>query len=127
MASFTSSAGVHGDDRVPHWRRRNAKDLLELDQKKFGDSTKIDNKWWPLVPGTRHVYDGFERGGWRAGSSQCRGNRDRFDEGCRRRPRSCELGEDYSDGKLEERELAFHAQDKEGNIWHLGQIERNIR
>ncbi|MEV7907643.1 hypothetical protein [Streptomyces anulatus] len=28
---------------------------------------------------------------------------------------------DYSDGKLVETELAFFAQDDDGNVWHFGQ------
>jgi hypothetical protein len=29
---------------------------------------------------------------------------------------------DFRNGKLLEKEIAFHAQDKEGNVWHLGQL-----
>jgi hypothetical protein len=29
---------------------------------------------------------------------------------------------DYQDGQLIEQEIAFHAQDKAGNVWHLGQL-----
>ena len=99
-----------------------AKDHLEIDPAKFDYSTKIDNNWWPLKPGTQHVYAGFtveddeqirhsvvetvtdltkEIGGVRA---------------------VIILEEDFSDGQLVEQEIAYHAQDNEGNVWHLGEL-----
>jgi hypothetical protein len=82
-------------------------------------STNIDNEWLPLRPGTQFVYEGttYEEGeliphrvvftvtdltkvldGVRAGVIWDR---------------------DYSAGRLVESELAFFAQDTEGNVWHL--------
>lgn len=87
----------------------------------FSDPTTVDNRWFPLVPGTRLTYDGASN-----------------DEGERiphrvvftvtdmtkvvagvRTVVGYEL--DYSDGDLVEAELAFWAQDDEGTVWHLGQ------
>jgi hypothetical protein len=99
-----------------------AKDLLDVNPKNFENPTVIDNKWWPLKPGSRHVYDGFS-----------------LEDGEPVRHSIVEtvtdltkvigdirtlitLEEDYSEGKLVELEIAFHAQDNEGNVWHLGQL-----
>ena len=87
----------------------------------FSDPTTVDNRWFPLVPGTRLTFDGASN-----------------DEGERiphrvvltvtdmtkviggvRTVVGYEL--DYSDGDLVEAELAFWAQDDEGTVWHLGQ------
>jgi hypothetical protein len=88
----------------------------------FGDSANIDNKWLPMKPGTRYTWEG---------STQ---------EGDERIPHRVvytvtdltkvvsgvrtlvSWDRDYSDGKLVESELIFHAQDKAGNVWHLGQL-----
>lgn len=95
---------------------------LELDPTKFDRPTNIDNEWWPLEPGTRLTYEGFT-----------------VDEGKKIRHRIVEtvtnltkvvngvrtvvnLELDYRDGKLLEKEIAFHAQDNDGNVWHLGQL-----
>ena len=95
---------------------------LELDPTKFDRPTNIDHEWWPLEPGTRLTYEGFT-----------------VDEGKKIRHRIVEtvtdltkvingvrtvvnLELDFSDGKLLEKEIAFHAQDNEGNVWHLGQL-----
>jgi hypothetical protein len=32
---------------------------LEIDPKNFDRPTVIDNKWMPMKPGMRHVYEGF--------------------------------------------------------------------
>ena len=95
---------------------------LELDPTKFERSTTIDNEWWPLIPGTRLTYEGFT-----------------VDEGRKIRHRIVEtvtnltkvingvrtvvnLELDFRNDKLLEKEIAFHAQDHEGNVWHLGQL-----
>ncbi len=99
-----------------------AKDHLELDPANFDDSTNIDNKWWPLKPGSMHVYDGFSvEDGEQIRHSVVETVTDltKVINGVKT---VVLLEEDYIDGKLEEREIAFHAQDKEGNVWHLGQL-----
>ena len=97
------------------------KKLEELDRNNFDHSTKIDNKWMPLKPGTQYVYKGFTQ------------------DGKKRIPHRVVMtvtdltkmidgvrvvvvwDVDYKEGKLLESELVFFAQDKNGNVWHLGQ------
>ena len=89
-------------------------------------STTIDNEWFPLKPGTRWV--------WRGSTEE--------EEG--RVPHSIVFtitdltkeingvrtvvgwDRDFSDGELVETELIFLAQDKEENIWHLGQYSETF-
>jgi hypothetical protein len=98
------------------------KGLLELDPKDFdGRSTIIDHAWWPLTPGTRLTYDGFHiEDGKPIAHSVVDTVTDltKVINGVRV---LVNLEEDYSDGRLIEQEIAFHAQDKDGNVWHLGQ------
>jgi hypothetical protein len=96
-------------------------ELWELDPENFDQSTNIDNEWFPLQPGTRWVYEGFT-----------------VEEGERSNHRvvfvvtdlAKEIAgvrtlvvwdQDYDDGELVETEIAFFAQDNDGNVWHFGQ------
>lgn len=97
--------------------------LLELNSRNFDEhSITIDNEWWPLKPGTRLIYEGYH-----------------VEEGKKIPHRIVDtvtdltkvingvrvlvsLEEDFSDDELIEQEIAFHAQDKDGNVWHLGQL-----
>lgn len=94
----------------------------DLDRNNFDRSTNVDNKWFPLKPGTQLVYKGFT------------------EENKRRIPHRLVMTvtdltkvidgvrtvvvweEDYKAGKLLEGEIIFFAQDKNGNVWHLGQL-----
>jgi hypothetical protein len=96
--------------------------LLDLDHRDFDEnSINITNKWWPLTPGKQLIYEGSTT-----------------EDGVKTPHRIVFTvtdltkiihgirvvvvwDRDYSDGKLEETELAFFAQDKKGNVWHLGQ------
>jgi hypothetical protein len=93
----------------------------DLNLRNFERSTRIDNKWLPLKPGTQFVYTGATSEGRRRVP-----HRDVFTvtdltktiAGVRT---IVVWDRDYSAGELVETELAFFAQDKDGNIWHLGQ------
>lgn len=94
----------------------------DIDPANFDQSTIIDNPWMPLKPGTRLVYQGNTV----------------EDDGSLLPHRieihvtdlTKEIGGvpsvvtwdlDYSDDELVEAELAFFAQDKEGNVWRMGE------
>jgi hypothetical protein len=87
----------------------------------FDDPTNINNEWFPLQPGTHFVYEGTT-----------------VEEGENILHRleftvtdlTKEIGGvrtavawivDYSDGELVEKEIAFYAQDNDGNVWYLGE------
>ncbi len=93
----------------------------DYDPSRFGDSTHIDNRWFPLRPGTRLDY---------RGSAIEDGRRERHSvidivtdltkvvDGVRN---VVVWERDYSGGRLVETELALYAQDRDGNVWQLGQ------
>jgi hypothetical protein len=93
----------------------------DFSREKFDRSTRIDNRWFPLRPGMQFFYQGATT-----------------EEGKRVPHRTVftvtDLAKtvagvrvlviwdrDYSQGRLVEGELAFFAQDNDGNVWHLGQ------
>jgi hypothetical protein len=95
--------------------------LEDIETATFDNPTQINNKYFPMTPGTEYVYDGFTR------------------EGSNQIPHSIiftvtdltkeVLGIqtvvayilDYSDGELVEAEIAFYAQDNDGNVWFMGE------
>jgi hypothetical protein len=93
----------------------------DFDHRNFSNPLQIDNRWWPLQPGTEFVYEGTAIDG---------------DQRIRRRvvvtisdmikvvdgvPAMVLWERDYNSDELVEAELAFYAQDDDGNVWHLGQ------
>lgn len=88
---------------------------------KFDRSTNIDNEWFPLKPGTRFVYEGFtieddKPVPHRLVSTVT--DLTKVIDGVR----TLVVWEvDYSAGQLAETEIAFIAQDNDGNVWRLGE------
>ncbi len=94
----------------------------ELDPANFSDPTNVDHKWYPLVPGTQLVFDGITL-------------EDGEDDVPHRviftvTDLTKVIGgvetvviwdEDYAEGELVETEIAFFAQDDEGNVWLMGE------
>ena len=97
--------------------------LLDIDPTNFDNPTVIDNEWMPLRPGTRLVYDGFDvdDNGQRIPHVVLATTTDltKVINGVRTR---VILEEDYSDEELVEKDIAFHAQDNDGNVWHFGEL-----
>jgi hypothetical protein len=125
--SASACAGAGSGSRTDETSERNQSGHLstvgakDFDSTNFDDSTTVDNKWFPLVPG---AYSEFE------GSA--------IDDGERISRRvvtivtdlSKEINgvnsvvvweRDYNEGKLVEAELGFFAQDNDGTVWHMGE------
>jgi hypothetical protein len=95
--------------------------FTDFDPGNFDRSTVIDNEWLPLPPGRQLILEGATT------------------EDGERIPRRIEFTVtdltkviegvptvvawilDFSDGELVEAELAFYAQDNDGNVWFLGE------
>ena len=82
-------------------------------------TTIIDNKYFPLKPGTTFVYEGS-------------GERDEFAvTSDTKKVMGVEcvvvLDEAWEDGKLIERTYDWHAQDKEGNVWYFGEDTKEYK
>lgn len=96
--------------------------LEKLDTGKLSNPTRITNKWLPLIPGTRYLYDGTTT-----------------DDSGKVLPHQFVINVtdlvktiagirtlatydlDYERGRLVEAELAFYAQDDDGNVWRVGE------
>ena len=95
---------------------------LEIDPAKFDRSTNIDNEWWPLKPGIRMTYEGSTIEDGKKISHRFVDTVTDLTKMINGIRALVSLEIDYKDNKLLEKEIAFHAQDKEGNVWHLGQL-----
>ena len=93
----------------------------DFDPAHLDNPTKIDNKWFPLKPGTRLIFEGHtvEEGNPIPHRVEFTVTDLTKVIGGVRSVVVWEL--DYSSGKLEEAELALFAQDNDGTVWHLGQ------
>jgi hypothetical protein len=98
-------------------------DKLEIfDHNNFDRSTKVDNKWFPLRPGTQWVYKGFtQEEGKRVPRRVVQTVTDltKVINGVRT---VVVWDVDYKDGEVAESEIVFFAQDKDGNVWQLGEL-----
>jgi hypothetical protein len=82
-------------------------------------TTTIDNKYFPLKPGTTFVYEG-------------NGERDEFavtSDTKKVMGVECVVIVDkaWEDGKLIEQTYDWHAQDKEGNVWYFGEDTKEYK
>jgi len=97
--------------------------VVRFESNQFTHPTKINNKWMPLIPGTQFIFEGRinQAGGPVAVSHQVVftvTDLTKVINGVR----SVVLWDrDFDDGQLVEAELAFFAQDKDGNVWNLGE------
>jgi hypothetical protein len=94
----------------------------DFDAKSFSNPTTINNKWIPMKPGTFWAYEGT--------AVDDEGNNvDRrieftvTDLTKEIQGVTTVVGwiEDFTDGELGEKEIAFYAQDNDGNVWYFGE------
>ncbi|HEV8163581.1 MAG TPA: hypothetical protein VGR74_03885 [Actinomycetota bacterium] len=93
----------------------------DFDRRGFSASTTVDNRWFPLRPGTQLVYEGrITKSGKRVEHQVVFTVTDltKVVDGVRA---VVIFDRDYDAGELVEAELAFHAQDDDGNVWNLGE------
>jgi hypothetical protein len=80
-------------------------------------SARVDNPWFPLLPGTRYVYTGV-KDGERARDVMTVTHTTKTIAGVR-----CVAVDDrlYLKGHLEERTTDWYSQDTRGNVWYFGE------
>jgi hypothetical protein len=83
---------------------------------------RIDNKWFPLIPGTVLVYRG-EKDGMSGRDVMTVTHRHRTILGIRATVVSDRL---YLRGHLAERTADWYAQDRHGNVWYLGESTEEL-
>lgn len=97
------------------------KPFEDFHRNRFDRSTNIDNEWFPLKPGRRFVYEGFTIENDKPVPHRLVStvtDLTKVIDGVRT---VVVWEEDYSAGQLVEAEIAFIAQDNDGNVWRLGE------
>jgi hypothetical protein len=89
---------------------------VTLDPAQF--TTRIDNRWWPMTPGSRWVYRETDGQGTTQRVEVTVTDRTRTIIGIQARVVHDVVTED---GQLVEDTLDWYAQDDKGNIWYLGE------
>jgi hypothetical protein len=87
----------------------------------FRDPVTVDNRWFPLVPGTRMTWKGHALDGTDELEREVVFTVTDLVKEIDGVPSVVIWELDYTDGALEEAELSFFAQDDAGNVWHLGE------
>jgi hypothetical protein len=93
----------------------------DYDRDSFGSSTKVDSKWFPLRPGTQLVFRGTTTEGKEAISHRVIFTVTDLTKEIDGVRNVVLWDRDYSSGELVEAEIAFFAQDDDGNVWQLGE------
>jgi len=88
---------------------------------KFDNSTDVNNKWMPLKPGTQLVFEGETIENGESVPHRVIINVTDLTKVISGIRSVVTWDLDYSDGELVEAELAFFAQDNDGNVWRMGE------
>lgn len=92
-----------------------------FDSATFDPSTPVDNQWFPLTPGVEYVYEGGALDDGQPIERKVIATVTDMTKDVAGVRAVVVWERDYTDGELEEAELAFWAQDRDGNVWHLGE------
>jgi hypothetical protein len=92
-----------------------------FDVENFSDSTRIDNAWLPLAPGTRFTFEGAVEGPEGAVPQRAVLTVTDVTKIIAGVPTLVMWDQDYSGDQLAEAEITFVAQDDEGTVWLLGE------
>ena len=111
-AMNSSTAGASSGTSAPSCERAS-----HFDPNNFSNPTTIDNEWSPLVPGTQLILEGFADGVPHRVVFTVT-DLTKVINGVRT---VVIWDRDFSEGEIVETELAFKAQDDEGNVWNLGE------
>jgi hypothetical protein len=98
-----------------------SRDFENFDPATFDQSTKIDNKWLTLRPGTRLVYEGFTIDNGKHIPRRLVSTVTDLTKSIDGVRSVVTWDQDYNADQLVEAEIAFFAQDKAGNVWRMGE------
>jgi hypothetical protein len=121
-ASSTSAASTPPATNTPT-TSASPKDVTEkdFDAANFPAAPKVDNRWYPLTPGTQYVFEGKADRGKGDRAHQVVFTVTDLVKMINGVPAVVLWDRDINEGELQEAELAFQSQDNDGNVWLLGE------
>lgn len=99
----------------------NFEQLENLDRDNFDDPTNIDNQWMPFHPGMRWVFEGSTEEAGLNIPHRVIFTVTEFTKVIDGVRSVVVWDQDFSNNELVETELAFYAQDNDGNVWRMGE------
>ena len=93
----------------------------DFDASNFPATPKVDNRWYPLTPGTQYVMEGAADRGKGRQRHQVVFTVTDLVKVINGVPTIVLWDVDTNEGELQESELAFQAQDNDGNVWLVGE------
>lgn len=93
----------------------------DYDPANFTNGAVIDHKWFPMKPGKQYRYSGETTEGTETFQHEVVYTVTGLTKEIDGVTNAVIWALDYSDGELVEAEIAFFAQDDDGNIWHFGE------
>ena len=125
--SASACAGADSGSRTDKPSERNQSGHLstvgakDFDRTNFDDSATVDNTWFPLVPGAYSVFEGSAIDDGERISRRVLTTVTDLSKEINGVNSAVVWERDYNEGELVEAELAFFAQDNDGNVWHMGE------
>jgi hypothetical protein len=98
-----------------------ASHVEDFDRSNFDHPTNIDNEWLPLESGMQYIYEGVTEEGGETTEHRVVITVTDLTKEIEGITTVVSWDEDYSGGTLVETELAFYAQDNDGNVWRMGE------
>jgi hypothetical protein len=117
VVATAAYAGQAGTEAIGAESRLKPLAAEVFDPNRFSHPAAVDNKWLPLKPGTQFVFMGSSSDGKKRLVFTVT-DLVKVVGGVRN---VVIWDRDYTDGELVEAELAFFAQDDDGNVWHTGE------
>jgi len=93
----------------------------DFEANNFPGAPKVDNRWYPLTPGTQYVFQGEANRGKGTRPHQVVFTVTDLVKMINGVSTVVLWDRDINEGELEEAELAFQSQDNDGNVWLLGE------
>ena len=93
----------------------------DFDRSNFDNSTRVDNKWFPLEAGEHSVFEGSAIDDGERISRRVLTTVTDLTKEINGVNTMVVWERDYTEGEEVEAELAFFAQDNYGNVWHMGE------
>ena len=112
---------VAGATSIPATTAARVAVATDFDPASFSDPTRVDNRWFPLEPGTQLTWQGSALDGKEKIARKVVFTVTGLTKTISGVRTVVGFDRDYNDGELVEPELAFFAQDDDGNVWTLGQ------
>lgn len=93
----------------------------DFDPAKFTHPTVINNAWLPIEPGNQWIYEGVTTSDGETQSHRLEFTVTDLTKEIAGVQTVVSYVVDYADGELVEKEIAFYAQDDDGNVWFFGE------